>query len=47
MTTYSRMVEENAKVAEKALAEVPRDSGQSPSPRLIQRLEMAEKKLLD
>ena len=47
MTTYQRYVETAAKKAEEALGEVPRGPGQRSSPRLIQRLEEAEKKLKD
>ena len=47
MTTYQRHVETAAKKAEEALGEVPRGPGQRSSPRLIQRLEEAEKKLKD
>ena len=47
MTTYLRLVEAAAKKAEDALGEVPRGPGQRPSPRLVQRLEEAEKKLKD
>ena len=47
MTTYQRLVENLAKEAEEVLGQVPRGPGQRPSPRLIQRLEQAEKKLND
>ena len=47
ITTYLRLVEAAAKKAEDALSEVPRGPGQRPSPRLVQRLEEAEKKLKD
>ena len=47
MTTYLRLVETAAKKAEDALSEVPRCPGQRPSPRFVQRLEEAEKKLKD
>ena len=47
MTTYQRLVENLAKEAEEVLGQVPRGPGERPSPRLIQRLEQAEKKLRD
>ena len=47
ITTYQRLVENLAKEAEDVLGQVPRGLGQRPSPKLIQKLEQAEKKLSD
>ena len=47
MNTYQRLVENLAMRAEEVLRQVPQGPGLRPSPRLIQRLEEAEKKLRD
>ena len=47
ITTYQRLVENLAKEAEEFLGQVPQESGQRPSPRLIQKLEKNKKKLED
>ena len=47
MNTYQRLVENLAMKAEEVLRQVPQGPGLRPSPRLIQRLEEAEKKLRD
>ena len=47
ISTYQRLVEKLATKAEEVLGQVPWESGQRQSPRLIQRLEEAEKELKD